>query len=868
MSDSDRRDAVPLILLAAAIAILVVALNAARWAHSLLALAGRPASVSLVVALLIFALAAFAARLVVTRRALARRSAVLIVPADSFDPSDDAVIAFASALGRSRRAVGGFFDAPASAVRVRLDADEAGRLRYAIELPEHARAALRVGLGAYSGVELLPAAPSEPAPSEGVEVARAELVLARPSSEPLRDTGINPDPLSGFARALDGLDPSLGDRASVCLDLLPAGPGGRRRLRRRLLRDARRGRPFPSPGEALADLITEGGKRSEPSPAETTERRLGRQALGAKLGASEPLFELQVLARVSSPIPGRAKAQLGALLAAFDTFAGENHLRASGLRIPGIAFLGSNLPWRRGRFDRRLGTGLFRPARRRIVNATEIAGLLKPPTKRCAAANVLRAGAAVGPPPRRMPTFAGQSALLPLGKVEGEGGERIVGVPLAETYFSYMAGRSRFGKTETAIGQFLHVARSGHGCFFLDPHHDGIARVKEYLTEEGLRERVVEINLTDEAHQPGWNLLAVAGRSGARATGQVDAVVDAFASALRWDEVNARALNLTTQATQALVDLAHVLPPELAPTIFEIPVLLANESWRRAVLPHVSPPVRRFFEERFPLLSPEAITPVTNLIDRLRASRSAAALFGNPAATYDVRAAMDRGLIVLFCPGWGSTRDRLIANFGIFDALHAALSRRELAVAGRRDFRIWCDEVQIYDGASAGTLAAVLEQAGKFRVLAHLLNQNPERLTAATREAIFTNRSHLVATTLDGRGAKLVADALGSGVTAEAISQLPRYHSLASVTLDGEISRPFRLAGVPVEELFPEDRHPEGVRALDAAIAETTGRAPVAETLARIDCHPEEIAERLAGGKRSRPKHLGGQQPIHPGGDK
>jgi hypothetical protein len=856
-------------LLAVAIAIGVVAVNAARWAHSLLALAGRPATLSLVVALLSFAFAALAARLVVTRRALARRSAVLIVPADSFDPSDDAVIGFASALGRSRRAIGGFFDAPASAVRVRLDADEAGRLRYAIELPDHARAAIRVGLAAYSGVELLPAAASEPAASKADEIARAELVLARPSSEPLRDAGLNPDPLSGFARALDALDASAGDSASVCVDLLPAAPGGRRRLRRRLLREARRGRrSISSPGEALADLIAEGSrKRSEPTPAETTERRLGRQALGAKLGAGEPLFELQVLVRVSSPIPGRAKAQLGALLAAFDTFAGENHLRVSGLRVPGIAFLGSDLPWRRGRFDRRLVTGLFRPARRRIVNATEIAGLLKPPTKRCAAANVLRAGAAVAPPPKRLPTFAGQSALMPIGKVADERGERLVGVPLRETIFSYMAGRSRFGgKTETASGQFLHVARSGGGCFFLDPHRDGIARVKEYLTEEGLRDRVVEIDLTDEEHQPAWNLLAVAGRSGARAAGQVDAVVDAFASALRWDEVNARALNLTTQATQALVDLAGVLPPELAPTIFEIPVLLANESWRAAVLPHVSAPVRRFFEERFPLLSPEAITPVTNLIDRLRASRSAAALFGNPAAAYDVRTAMDRGLIVLFCPGWGSTRDRLIANFGIFDALHAALSRRELAVAARRDFRIWCDEVQVYDGASAGTLAAVLEQAGKFRVLAHLLNQNPERLTAATREAIFTNRSHLVATTLDGRGAKIVADALGAGVTAEAISQLPRYHGLASVTLDGEISRPFRLAGVPVSELFPNDSHPEEVPALDAAIAERTGRAPVAETLARIDRHPEEIAERLAGGRRSRSKRPGGQQPIHPGG--
>jgi hypothetical protein len=46
------------------------------------------------------------------------------------------------------------------------------------------------------------------------------------------------------------------------------------------------------------------------------------------------------------------------------------------------------------------------------------------------------------------------------------------------------------------------------------------------LTDPGIRERVVEIDLTDAAREPAWNLLSAAGRSPARAAGQVDAVVD------------------------------------------------------------------------------------------------------------------------------------------------------------------------------------------------------------------------------------------------------------------------------------------------------------------------------------------------------
>ena len=119
------------------------------------------------------------------------------IPADSFDPSPESVVRFASGLSRSRRALRGLLDAPASAVRLRLDADPAGKLRYCVEVPERARGALRAAMSAYQGVELR-AAPEAPAKPPAGEVVRAELVLARASSEPLRAAGLDPD--AGFDR--------------------------------------------------------------------------------------------------------------------------------------------------------------------------------------------------------------------------------------------------------------------------------------------------------------------------------------------------------------------------------------------------------------------------------------------------------------------------------------------------------------------------------------------------------------------------------------------------------------------------------------------------------------------------------------------
>ena len=126
---------------------------------------------------------------------------------------------------------------------------------------------------------------------------------------------------------------------------------------------------------------------------------------------------------------------------------------------------------------------------------------------------------------------------------------RSVSVPARRSL--YMSGRSRYGKTETAIGQFVALVRVGHGGLFLDPHADAIAEIKTYLTDPGVRERVVEIDLSDRkasSNQPGWNLFGLDRRTPIEAAARVDAFVDALAAALRWDERNTRALNLATQS--------------------------------------------------------------------------------------------------------------------------------------------------------------------------------------------------------------------------------------------------------------------------------------------------------------------------------
>ncbi|HEX7245093.1 MAG TPA: hypothetical protein VF245_05955 [Solirubrobacterales bacterium] len=784
-------------------------------------------------------------RLLATRRTLATRTAAAIVPADEFDAKPEAVLRVAAELARADRSVRGWFDRRACAMRVRLTNDGEGRLLYLLEVPARSRQLLRNALRGYEGVELRDAAEvaSELDRPGGVTL-RTELILARPSVEPLARLDNEPDPLQPFAAAMASLRPQDGERSTVCLDLLPAAGRRRTRLRRRLKRQARRAH-----GErrSLMEVLDGERRRDTADPAELIDRRLVGQALDAKLRDAGPLFEAQVLLCCQAAERPRAKLAMQSLLAAFEPFAAQNWLRPAGLGIGDAVFFGSDFPTRRRGFDRRLSSGLFRPARRSILTAREVAGFLKPPTVHCLGENVLRSGTLLPAPPE-LPTFEkAKDDLIPLGRIAGEGGERVVGVRAADTFFSYVAGRSRYGKTETAIAQFVHLVRSSHGGLFLDPHADALQRIRPYLDDPDVACRVVEIDLSSARLEslPGWNLFELSGSEPAAAESRVEAIVDAFASTLQWGEQSTRAINLTTQAAGALAAIAPVLPPELAPTIFQLPTLLSNERWRAAALPFLPKASQAFWIDRFPLLAQEAITPLTNLVDRLRHSTPISALLGQSQSTYRVRDAMDNGQIVLACPGSGGTRERLLANLLLFDLLHAARTRSELAPAARRPFWVFLDEVQSYDGAASGNLAALLEQSAKFGLRAVVLNQNPERLNPQTLNALTTNRSHLLATALNSHAAALLTKEWAGQPNPAALTKLGRYRFIAQVTHRGELSKPFALGGIRVEDVL-EAPAAHG----KASASEAAGRLPAGEVIAHLETLDERILAKLEELKR------------------
>lgn len=220
-----------------------------------------------------------------------------------------------------------------------------------------------------------------------LHTVRLELRPGRPDAWPLRQIP-DWDLLRGFLPPFEHLD-AAHERLTMCVDLLPVPPRELVPLRHRILSAVRR-------REMRDSLVTIGGVSDWVMPAENIERQIERQGLMAKVGRSDPFFRVQVLISATSPSRERARELVERMYAAWEQFSGQNYMRAVGLPVMGLWFLGSNAPWRRAWFDLRSRTGLH--AGRRLLTARELSGLLKPWTRHCPEPIVVRRERELPPP--------------------------------------------------------------------------------------------------------------------------------------------------------------------------------------------------------------------------------------------------------------------------------------------------------------------------------------------------------------------------------------------------------------------------------------------------------------------------------------
>ncbi|KAB1141147.1 ATP/GTP-binding protein [Streptomyces luteolifulvus] len=802
-------------------------------------------------------------------RASAERMALELVPNRHFAPSLEEIFRRGVQLARASTAMPWWAPRRAKTVQIRLRADGSSPLRYRIEGPAGGQRLLSITpFGPDVAVSRARPIADEPR----THTVRAEFILRGQPTAPLREVPLAPDPLQPLVDAVADLRFELGDLAEIRLDIQRAPKWALRARRLQLMGNARRSERREaqraarwlrqdasgiedSMGWQLQQLLSDkpasgGGRRLVMPPV--PRRVEPAEALG-KLADDDHLVRVQLLVMCASNTEGRAQARLAQLQAALDVFGGRSRWAMRGWRLGPWRIGADHWPTRHG-FERRWNLGHCQPPRANWVRLEELTGLLKPPTTNCRLP-VLAAD---------LPSFEfGNPELLLQGIYRGpDGRERMVATYAEETLFEVGVGKAGGGKTERALAQAIGWAHTGGGLLFVDPHRDSWPRATTFLAHDHLMRRIALVDLNGLGANPrvsSWNPLGM--HQGQTAHEVVEAITDAYASALAWDDATApRAITVLTTALAVLVAVNEAAcqagRPEDQATIFHVRALLTDPAFRKTALATVGgrldEETRSWWQVVFPALPPDAFTVVLNPIARLAANPVTRAFLGQPVGVYNIRAAMDSKMVLWVCPGGNGPTDRLVTALLARDLLRAVRSRRDTPETGRVPFRPYFDELITLTGAAPETIAAMFEDFRKYKCQVHGMTQLLARLPSPVRLSLVQNASTLATTAGSKSAIAPITAEWGDDPSPDRVATMERFEHYVSMNVHGRRVGPVQLRGPHLDAVFAAQARPRQVPALERAALANAGALPLdqltdlaAEQLGRVAAF---LAERYPAG--------------------
>ncbi|MEW2425749.1 ATP/GTP-binding protein [Streptomyces nigra] len=795
---------------------------------------------------LVIAVACGAGEMVVRRlaaRASAERMALELVAGRHFDPGLEEIFRRGVQLARASTAMPWWAPRRAKAVQIRLRADGSSPLRYRIEGPAGAQRLLSITPFG-PDVTVHRARPIVDEPRR--HTVRAEFILRGKPTAPLREVPLTPDPLQPLVDAVADLRADLGDLAEIRLDIQRAPKWALRARRMQLMGVARRmerreaqraARWLRRDAAGIEDSLARQLQQLLSGKPDGAGRRLvmppvprrvePAEALG-KLADDDHLVRVQLLVMCASNTEGRARARLAQLQAGLDVFGGRSRWAMRGWRLGPWRIGADHWPTKRG-FERRWSLGHCRPSRANWVRLEELTGLLKPPTMHC------RLPVLAGD----LPTFEfGNPELLLQGIYRGpDGRERLVATYAEETLFEVGVGKAGGGKTERALAQAIGWAHAGGGLLFVDPHRDSWPRATPFLAHEAVMRRIALVDLNAIGPHPqlsSWNPLGM--HHGQAAHEVVEAITDAYASALAWDDATApRAITILTAALTVLVAVntaaCQAGRPEDQSTIFHIRTLLTDTAFRAAALAAITDRMdeetRSWWQVVFPTLPPDAFAVVLNPIARLAANPVTRAFLGQPVGVYNIRAVMDSQMVVWVCPGGNGPTDRLVTALLARDLLRAVRSRRDTPEARRVPFRPYFDELITLTGAAPETIAAMFEDFRKYRCHVHGMTQLLARLPSPVRLSLAQNASTLATTAGSKSAIAPITAEWGDDPSPDRVATMERFEHYVSMNVHGRRIGPVRLRGPHLDAVFAAQARPRHVPALEQAALTNAGALPL-----------------------------------------
>ena len=484
-----------------------------------------------------------------------------------------------------------------------------------------------------------------------------------------------------------------------------------------------------------------------------------------------------------------------------------------------------------------------------VIGLHEVASMWHLPTKEDSSSVLEKSYGYDLPPPREMMqiegAYVGDSTIGPEQKI-------MFSEDITRRH-QFVIARTGMGKStfiEHCVAHKLEqkaLGQNDEAIVVVDPHSDLINSLLE-LTPPSLREKVWLIDLADQEHVPGINVLD------AHIFPDRDHTVDGVIRVTKgiWDNWGGRMQNILEHTLKCLHEAnSHKdTKREEQYTLLDARRMLNDDEYRAKVLERVDDVfLKRYWRDEFDKmparLRGEAIAPVQTRLDYFASSKRPREILGQRQSTLDIRAAIENGDVIFVNTAQGTVGRDVAALVGasILNLVDAVIRQQALKPEKeRRGVYIVVDEMQTIPGVNfQGMLSEVRKVGGALCLVTQSLSALSE-LGDTMRDVLLANMGCLIVFKVAGVDAqRLVVELDEDVVRVSDVMSLPPHHAFVRVTTS--------TASLPTFSMrlrYPQDGDAANAKLVrDLCENYTLSAAEVEEVMARED-YEEQAAKTAA----------------------
>lgn len=602
-------------------------------------------------------------------------------------------------------------------------------------------------------------------------------------------------------------------------------------------------------GQALAAFVRPPEEAAKAAAAELSERDKTRvraiEEKSVKLG-----YQVKIRVLYAGPDQNIAKLRMQAIIGTFKQF---NTTNLNGFKGKNVSFDRDKQAEFQTRFF--IDNGY-------ILNIEELASLFHLPHTTVETPNIVWATTKTAEPPSNIPTrdTTPDIELSPFGVTNFRGSNIVFGIGRTDrSRHLYIVGQTGTGKSGLMELLVLSDIYYNQGFGVIDPHGDLALNIMRFIPEHRVND-VLYFNPADTDYPIGFNPLEVTDPSlknhiSSELVGVLKRMFESWGPRLEY---------ILRYTILGLLDYPNA-------TMLDITRMLTEKRFRDDVISYIDDPVVKSFwttefaswNEKF---AAEAVAPVLNKVGAFTANPMIRNIVGQPKSTFNIRAAMDEGKILIVNLSRGLVGEDNAAILGALMVTKiqlAAMSRANIAQTERRPFYLYVDEFQNF---ATDSFAVILSEARKYGLNLTVANQYVAQMTPVVKDAVFGNVGSMVSFRVGAEDGAFLMKYFQPQFEAQDLMQLHNRNFVSSMTIRGEKTTAF--SGTTLVIPTPQtDFTPQIVQ---------LSREKYARTRSEVDAYIRTTALQNGppayqggqSGQNSQSRQQGRQQPKNDRGDR